>query len=67
MNFFGKKSSKKEKEPAPQYKPFDFSAPDAFSEENMAKVMSASNHLSGELRTEAMCTSSIGLPFLCVW
>ena len=42
MNFFGKKSTKKTqgKEPPPQkeYKPYDFSAPDAFSEENMAKV-----------------------------
>lgn len=41
MNFFGKKSTKKTqgKEPPPaEYQPFDFSAPDAFSEENMAKV-----------------------------
>lgn len=39
-NFFGKKGSSKSKakEPPPEYTPFDFSTPDAFSEENMAKV-----------------------------
>lgn len=40
MNFFGKKGAKKPKgrPPPPEYTPFDFSTPDAFSEENMAKV-----------------------------
>lgn len=41
MNFFGKKSTKKtqgNEPPLQEYKPYDFSAPDAFSEENMAKV-----------------------------
>lgn len=40
-NFFGKKGPKsKAKEPPPAYTPFDFSTPDAFSEDNMAKVNS---------------------------
>lgn len=46
MNFFGKKGGKskvksgkqKERPPPPEYKPYEFNSPDAFSDANLAQV-----------------------------
>lgn len=55
MNFFGKGRKGRKGEPQQAEPPaIDFSAPDAFSEENMAKV---SNAASQSLGCTAVCTA----------